>query len=372
LFRCYQTANLNWLVADQLGTPRMIFDKTGSLANTKRHDYLPFGEELIAGQGARTITQGYVANSVRQKFTSKERDNKTGLDYFEARYYGSTQGRFTSPDDFAGGPTELFLTVAAHNPVFYAEIAEPQSLNKYQYCLNNPLRYVDPDGHQTATADDIWSAASGGSVRVAQGGAIYTGVTLAHDAGVRADYVRQVGGLRGSGASEARSALKAEARQKLSPLGRGLSEAADNSRVGQLATKSSGELVESASRTSSFWNKLGVASEGASKVCIVAGVSISVYNIASAPEGQRGGAVASEVGAWGGALAGGAVGAKVGGAIGTFFSPVGTAIGAVAGGVLGGGGALVGSEAGRALYNSATTPMTQQEYERLNRFTPRP
>jgi len=87
--------DIEWLVADQLGTPGMIFDKTGSLANTKRHDYLPFGEELIAGEGGRTTAQGYAADSVRQKFTQKERDNETGLDYFGARYYGSIQGRFT-------------------------------------------------------------------------------------------------------------------------------------------------------------------------------------------------------------------------------------------------------------------------------------
>ncbi|MGH9931723.1 MAG: RHS repeat-associated core domain-containing protein, partial [Pyrinomonadaceae bacterium] len=95
----YDTTNLNWLVTDQLGTPRLIFDKTGSLAATKRHDYLPFGEELFATQGARTTTLGYSAtDGVRQKFTQKERDNETGLDYFLARYYSSTQGRFTSPD----------------------------------------------------------------------------------------------------------------------------------------------------------------------------------------------------------------------------------------------------------------------------------
>jgi hypothetical protein len=40
------SGSVNWLVADQLGTPRLVFDKTGSLAGTKRHDYLPFGEEL--------------------------------------------------------------------------------------------------------------------------------------------------------------------------------------------------------------------------------------------------------------------------------------------------------------------------------------
>ena len=142
-------SEINWLVADQLGTPRIILDKTGSLATTKRHDYLPFGEELYAGIGGRTTSLGYTSDSIRQKFTSKERDNETGLDYFLARYYSSTQGRFTSPDEFSGGPDELydFVDDAADNPTFYAELENPQSLNKYQYVYNNPLVFIDPDGH---------------------------------------------------------------------------------------------------------------------------------------------------------------------------------------------------------------------------------
>jgi len=121
--------NVEWLVSDQLGTPRMIFDKTGSLAGTKRHDYLPFGEELFAGSGGRTIPQGYSASDgVRQQFTQKERDIETGLDYFGARYYASTQGRFTGVD--VAGP----------------DLRNPQTLNRYQYCLNNPLRHIDPNG----------------------------------------------------------------------------------------------------------------------------------------------------------------------------------------------------------------------------------
>jgi len=56
-------------VSDQLGTPRMIFDQSGSLATVSRHDYLPFGEELFAGTGGRTTAQGYSASDgVRQKF----------------------------------------------------------------------------------------------------------------------------------------------------------------------------------------------------------------------------------------------------------------------------------------------------------------
>jgi RHS repeat-associated protein len=127
----------------------MVADKTGSLSGIKRHDYLPFGEELFAGSGGRTTAQGYLADGVRQKFTQKERDVETGLDYFLARYYSSVQGRFTSPDEFTGGPDELYAFVddAADNPTFYADPANPQTLNKYQYAYNNPLRYVDADGH---------------------------------------------------------------------------------------------------------------------------------------------------------------------------------------------------------------------------------
>jgi len=122
-------ANAQWLVTDQLGTPRMIFDKTGSVAGVSRHDYLPFGEEILAGTGGRTMTQGYTAaDGVRQKFTRKERDTETGLDYFGARYYSSIQGRFTGAD-LAG-----------------SVVVNPQTLNKYTYALNNPLRHTDSNG----------------------------------------------------------------------------------------------------------------------------------------------------------------------------------------------------------------------------------
>jgi RHS repeat-associated protein len=70
---------------------------------------------------------------VNQKFTGKERDSESGLDYFGARYYGSALGRFTSPDP------KQFST---------RTIADPQKWNKYAYTINNPLRYFDPDGFE--------------------------------------------------------------------------------------------------------------------------------------------------------------------------------------------------------------------------------
>src|SRR5439155_7724651 len=115
-----------------------------------------FGEELFAGNGGRTTAQGYPApnttglDGARQKFTLKERDIETGLDYFLARYYSSTQGRFTSPDEFSGGPHEVYTLGdgdSENQALPYADISQPQSLNKYQYSFNNPLKYIDPDGH---------------------------------------------------------------------------------------------------------------------------------------------------------------------------------------------------------------------------------
>jgi RHS repeat-associated protein len=70
--------------------------------------------------------------------TGKERDSETGLDYFGARYYSNGLGRFLSPD-----------WSAKAEPVPYAKLDNPQSLNLYAYALNNPLRNVDPDGHDS-------------------------------------------------------------------------------------------------------------------------------------------------------------------------------------------------------------------------------
>jgi RHS repeat-associated protein len=141
-----------WLVADHLGTPRMIVNKSGSLASVKRHDYLPFGEEIggpqVALIGGRTRAQGYVGDGSRLKFTKKERDIEPGLDFFGSRYYSSLQGRFSSPDHFRGNPASLFRGNDQSSALPFSSSGDPQTLNAYTYVYNNPLSYHDPDGHR--------------------------------------------------------------------------------------------------------------------------------------------------------------------------------------------------------------------------------
>jgi RHS repeat-associated protein len=92
---------------------------------------MPFGEEIQSGTGGRNSAQGYGGgDSIRQKFTSYERDNENGLDFAQNRYYSSSLGRFTSVDPALPS----------------MDVANPQTFNRYTYCLNNPLSYVDPDG----------------------------------------------------------------------------------------------------------------------------------------------------------------------------------------------------------------------------------
>ena len=132
-----------YFFADNLGTPRVITDPSGTVIS--RHDYYPFGGEFTPSSDGET-----------HKFTGKERDSETGLDYFGARYYGSTIGRFLSPDEFPGGPVSAFGgDPAPPGPLPYADIANPQSLNKYSYTYNNPLNMVDPDGHDPDAADVV-------------------------------------------------------------------------------------------------------------------------------------------------------------------------------------------------------------------------
>jgi RHS repeat-associated protein len=74
-------------------------------------------------------------------FTGKERDAESGNDYFGARYYASSMGRFTSPDDGSDFDPE-----------------SPQNWNLYSYVRNNPLSSVDENGRQVTVCSFVNNA----------------------------------------------------------------------------------------------------------------------------------------------------------------------------------------------------------------------
>jgi RHS repeat-associated protein len=116
----------SYYTQDHLGSTRLETNASGQ--QVKCSDYVPFGEEIPAGYGGRPSC--FNSNDNRIKYTGKERDGETGLDYFLARYYSGAQGRFTSPDPLMAS----------------AYIADPQTWNRYAYVRNDPINMVDPYG----------------------------------------------------------------------------------------------------------------------------------------------------------------------------------------------------------------------------------
>ena len=111
--------------SDHLGSSNVITNQAGNLISNC--EYLPYGE----------FSTKTGVNATHYYFTGKELDDETGLMFFGARYYDPQIGRFITADPVIPAP-------------FY-----PQSLNRYSYCYNNPLKYTDPTGHWPDWLDDI-------------------------------------------------------------------------------------------------------------------------------------------------------------------------------------------------------------------------
>ena len=91
-----------------------------------------------------------------QGFTGRDNEEEFGLMYYRARYYDPDTGRFISPDPFTRGPDDPRISYrnswysAIHGEAtLYASWLNPHSFNRYLYCNNNPVGYVDPLGLDT-------------------------------------------------------------------------------------------------------------------------------------------------------------------------------------------------------------------------------
>jgi RHS repeat-associated protein len=123
---------------DHLGTVRMTAGENPTAETVERHDYEPYGLEMLPATN--------VAGNTHQ-FTGHERDLDTGIDYMHARYYGGNMGRFMRPD-----PLDLGNQIKR-------SLTDPQAWNLYSYVRGNPVIAADPTGLTTyiiayGTTDD--------------------------------------------------------------------------------------------------------------------------------------------------------------------------------------------------------------------------
>jgi RHS repeat-associated protein len=134
------TGTTYFIQADWLGTERARTTVTGVLCETISS--LSFGDGMS--------TSGSCGDPSPMHFTGKQRDTESSLDNFEARYMASSLGRFMSPD-WSDDP----------DPVPYADLGDPQSLNLYLYAENNPTSLTDSDGHDPCPASQGLATGAG-------------------------------------------------------------------------------------------------------------------------------------------------------------------------------------------------------------------
>jgi len=201
---------LKYVHQDHLTGTSLTTDAGGSLVADIK--YLPFGETW-----SETGLLG-----TDKKFTGQRLDG-SGLYYYNARYYDPTIGRFISADTIVQDP------------------ANPQTLNRYSYVINNPLKYTDPSGHVIPLVALIAAGVliGGGSdaavqigLNVAQGedafnlnpwsivtSAALGGVTGGIASGVKAGITAGIARVGVSGASKIVSAVAATASNALLSAG---------------------------------------------------------------------------------------------------------------------------------------------------------
>ncbi len=117
---------------DRLGTRLVTNASAGAVVSEQWT--LPFGMMLpfVSAPGGESPYQNpTLSNPSKKRFTTYDRSDATGLDYAVNRHYSPQQGRFTQVDPIGMGAVSL---------------SDPQTLNLYSYCGNDPINHVDSEG----------------------------------------------------------------------------------------------------------------------------------------------------------------------------------------------------------------------------------
>ena len=119
-------AGMFWQSAGELYAYVATTDHLGSLTGLMEYDDTQVFGASYDAWGKRTVTCNYIP--VDRGFTGHEHIDELGLINMNGRMYDPLLGVFLSPDPYIQNSSN------------------PQNYNRYSYCLNNPLKYTDPDG----------------------------------------------------------------------------------------------------------------------------------------------------------------------------------------------------------------------------------
>jgi len=113
---------LYWLLSDHLGSTAVTTNASGG--NVAELRYYAYGKPRYNVGGQKTD----------YRFTGQRWQNDLGIYWYNSRWYDQLTGRFLQPDTIVPNP------------------GNPQALNRYSYATNNPLRFIDPSGHDPLDA----------------------------------------------------------------------------------------------------------------------------------------------------------------------------------------------------------------------------
>jgi len=129
----------------------MFTDEDGNIAERRHFD--PWGQPIKVEDGAGNTLDKLTL--LDRGFTGHEHLQTVGLIHMNGRLYDPALHRFLQPDNFVQDP---FNT---------------QNFNRYGYCLNNPLMYVDQNGEEIITAIVVIGAIVGAYFGGAQANGSY-------------------------------------------------------------------------------------------------------------------------------------------------------------------------------------------------------
>lgn len=146
---------VEYIHTDALGSPVAITDANRNVV--ERSEYEPYGALLN-----RPLSDG-------PGYTGHVSDAATGLSYMQQRYYDPGIGRFLSVDPVTANGTT------------------GSNFNRYWYANNNPYKFTDPDGRESACISN------GGDCGMGPG----TGQKIMEVAPIIADFTPIIGDIKG-------------------------------------------------------------------------------------------------------------------------------------------------------------------------------